>query len=60
MGALERYFGPCTLKMADRNKVVVYVHAQMNGAYAPKKEDKVTLNPSDPLGHVPLKNYEYK
>lgn len=60
LGVLERYFGPCTLKLSDRTKVVEYVHAQMNGVFTVKKEDKVILRPSDPLGHVPLKNYEYK
>lgn len=60
LGALERYFGPCPLKPDDRVRVIDYVHAQMNGQFAVKKEEKVSLKPADPLGHVPLKNYEYK
>ena len=60
MVALERHFGPCSLKQSDRTKVVEYMHAQVNGVFTVKKEDKVNLRPSDPLGHVPLKNYEYK
>jgi hypothetical protein len=61
LGALERYFGPCPLKRADRAKVITYVHGQMNGVFAPKKVEKVSLSPADPVGHhVPLKNYEYK
>ena len=60
LGALERYFGPCPLNLPERAKFVAYMHAQMNGVFALKKVDKVSLMPSDPLGHVPLKNYEYK
>ena len=60
LGALERYFGPCPLKPDHRERVIEYVHAQMNGQFSVAREEKVTLKPSDPLGHVPLKNYEYK
>ncbi len=60
MHALERSFGPCPLNTVQRERIAAYVHAQMNGVYADKKEDMVSLRP-EPVGtHVPLKNYEYK
>ncbi len=61
LAALERYFGPCPLKSKDRDQVMEFVHAQMNGQFAAKVTEKVALRPTQPTtAHVALKNYEYK